>query len=141
MLRRYMIAVEHSAIMEEIEIEDAHRLDPGPTLAGGAPLPAWIRAVYKIQENFDALNERGWRPHLALWRHNPRILLVVPNHLGRSPSFLPSLSKLHADYAACAGHSPCMMALPAVAGFAGFLVAYEYQPSLSVVVRSAMQCT
>ncbi|GAB4814337.1 hypothetical protein N2152v2_001383 [Parachlorella kessleri] len=56
-VNRYMISVEHSRIMEELEIEDAHRLD-----GGGSSIPPWIRAVYKVQEDFDALNERerGW---------------------------------------------------------------------------------
>lgn len=51
------MTMQHAEIMEGIEVDDAQRgLDASPLAA--TTLPPWIRAVYAVQENFEALNER-----------------------------------------------------------------------------------
>lgn len=55
--RRYAISVEHAAFMEDIEVEDAASgLEASPLAA--TMLPPWMRAVQRVQEEFDMLNER-----------------------------------------------------------------------------------
>lgn len=55
--RRYAISVEHAAFMEDIEVEDAASgLEASPLAA--TMLPPWMRAVQRVQEEFDVLNER-----------------------------------------------------------------------------------